>query len=446
VHAWENGRCGKYCRHSSDTPMPVAMPVIALAFVGAVVPDEPRYHTPSFSRSGNNFQVQLIQGLARRGTFDIEVFSARQIPSYPRSATVWMPADREYLDGTILVRLLPFPNLTLLKQFVIGVGVLFSLIFWGWRKRKLGDRVVLTYNVTMPPGVFTLLGARLARAKAVVSVNDINIPGETVPSSTLWRLDIHLQRWLLPKFDGHFAVSDDIARDFFPGRPFVRMEGGVDSVFLDRTRRTSDSSRRTDGAFIFASAGWLNEANGIPIVLAAFAMVPRGDFRLRVAGMGPLRPMVEEAARRDSRIEYLGMLDAEGVAGLYRTADVLLNIRLTKGMDTRYLFPSKLIEYLASGVPTITTSVGHVEDEFSRLVYVLRDETAEGLASILSSVAARSSDERTRLASEARTYVATNKSWDAQAAKVDEYLRKVVLSKSATEPPSGASGQATRES
>jgi glycosyltransferase involved in cell wall biosynthesis len=399
---------------------------IGLAFVGVVVPDEPLYRTSAFNRAGNNFQYQLIVGLFNNGIADIEVFSARPIAPFPRSSTRWISPRRERFKS-IAVRLLPFPNLTPLKQIVIGLEVLGCLVGWGWRKRGLRSRVVLTYNLSVPPGIFTLLGARLAGAKAVVSVNDIYVSGKTVRPSVLRRIDVRLQRWLLPRFDGHLAVSDQIAADFFPGRSYVRVEGGVDDVFLERTRRTDNTPGEAVAPFVMAYAGEVDRTNGIPLLLEALHIAQRDDFKLRIAGSGPLRSSVEDAARQDPRIEYLGVLDPEGVATLYRSADVLLNIRLTKAMDTRYFFPSKLIEYLASGIPTITTNVAHVESEFDGLVYVLHDESPEGLVGLLSQVASTSRLERLAVAQKARAYVERYKTWDAQAAKVADYIRNVVL-------------------
>jgi glycosyltransferase involved in cell wall biosynthesis len=399
---------------------------VAIAFVGTVVPDEPTYHTTAFNRAGNNFQYQLVRGLAVEGILDVEIFSARPIPSFPRNSTMWVPARREHF-GDLPVQLLPFVNVTPVKQILIGLETLFCLIQWGWRKRRVRHRVVLTYNLTVPPGLFTLLGARLARAKAIVSVNDIFVPGETAPTSALWRLDMALQRWLLPKFDGHLAVSDQIAKDFFPGRRFCRVEGGVDRTFLERTARTSASTGRPSDSFVMVSAGWLNEVNGIPLMLAAFDKLRPSNFRLRIAGSGPLASFVGEAARRDPRIEFLGSLDHARVADLYRTADLLLNVRLTKAVDTRYFFPSKLIEYLASGVPTITTSFAHVEPEFAGLVYILHEESPEALAELVSFVVSRTPQERNALAERAREYATANKTWDVQASKVVKYIRDVVL-------------------
>jgi glycosyltransferase involved in cell wall biosynthesis len=399
---------------------------IALAFVGTVVPDEPQYRSSAFNPAGNNFQYQLIRGLARNGISDIEVFSARPIASFPRSTTAWVASQRERLEPNITLRLLPFPNLTPLKQLVLGLDVLYELLRWGLRKRKAHSRVVFTYNLSVPPGAFTLLGARLVRAKALVSVNDINIPGETVPGSALWRFDLRLQRWLLPMFDGHLVVSDDIAKDFFPGRPYIRVEGGVDTAFLERTRPTGQRPKPRDARFALAFAGWLNEPNGVPLILSAFRMVRSHDFRLRIAGSGPLQAMVEEAAQADPRVEYLGMLDGAGVAALYADSDVLLNIRLTQAVNTRYFFPTKLIEYLASGVPTITTRVGQFEDTFKDLAYLLHDESPSALAELLLFVASRSPTERSNLAARARAYVSTHQTWEIQGAKVADYVRQVL--------------------
>jgi len=397
---------------------------IAIAFVGTVVPDSPEYRSAAFNPAGNAFQGQLVRGLARAGIPDIEVFSVRPVPSYPRIARLLFPPERDCLDGSIPVLLLPFLNLTPIKQVVVGLDVLFGLLLWAWRKRRV-TRVVLSYNLSVPPGVFTLLAARLAGARAVVSVNDINVPGETVPMTALFRLDFELQRWLLPRFDGHLVVADEIAEDFFPGRNYVRVEGGVDNAFLERTKHTGNKTKG-DRPLVLAFAGWLNEANGVPLILAAFAIAHGRQMRLKIAGTGPLQAMVEQASRRDSRVEFLGLLDSAGVADLYAEADILLNVRLTKTMNTRYFFPSKLIEYLGSGVPTITTRVAHAETEFADLVHILKDESPQGLADLIAYVGSQSPEERSRLAMRAREYVSTYKTWDAQAAKVAEYLHQVI--------------------
>ena len=64
-------------------------------------------------------------------------------------------------------------------------------------------------------------------------------------------------------------------------------------------------------------------------------------------------------------------------------------MRLTPAINTRYFFPSKLMEYLASAVPVISTCTGAVEEEFGSFVHLLRKDS-EGLAQAIRAVAALS--------------------------------------------------------
>jgi glycosyltransferase involved in cell wall biosynthesis len=102
---------------------------------------------------------------------------------------------------------------------------------------------------------------------------------------------------------------------------------------------------------------------------------------------------------------------------------VLLNIRLTRRIETTYYFPSKLMEYLASGAPVITTCPGHVRDEFSELAFLVEDESAEGLADVIRAVAAMPGTERDSRARKARAFMAEHRTWTAQAKRIVEFLK-----------------------
>ena len=169
-------------------------------------------------------------------------------------------------DGTP-VRSVAFVNIPVLKELTIGTAVMLRLLAWGWRNRKRRARVVSTFNLSVPPGLFTLVAARLIGAKVLVHLNDINIPGETVPRSPLFRLDYGLQRWLMPRFDGLIVVSGAIIRDFGLRAPNIRVEGGVtESAFVTAPAERTDPAR-----FVVVSAGRLYEPNGIRVLLDAFS-------------------------------------------------------------------------------------------------------------------------------------------------------------------------------
>ena len=396
---------------------------IAVVFVGSVVPDDSRFHTAAFSRAGVLFQRNLLQSLRRVGMPVDRVVSYLPISSFPREQKLFVPSNTCSLEGGERVALLPFINITPLKQLTIGFGTVATLIAWGLR-HCARRRVVYVYNLTVPPGILVWLGARLIRARIVASLNDINVPGQTAPLSIANVLDYAMQRWLIPRLDGYVAVSDAIMSDLAPGREYLRVEGGVAH---DVFERTAEKPARDPSMIRVAAAGTLDRTNGIELILDAFERMEDSRFRLTLAGRGPLEQRVRDAAARDARISYVGFLPFDAVLNLYRDSDLLLNVRLTKELDTRYFFPSKLMEYFASGTPVVTTLTGHVGDEFSDKALLLHDESPEGLKTLLLHAAELRPEELAVRGARARVYMMACKTWDAQATRIARYIRQVTL-------------------
>jgi glycosyltransferase involved in cell wall biosynthesis len=237
-------------------------------------------------------------------------------------------------------------------------------------------------------------------------------------------LDFWLQKSVIPRLDGNVVVSDEIARDFAPGKSYLRMEGGLpheieEKILAERTSRRSDM-------FTIVSAGSITAPNGIGLLLAAFDKLRGQPFRLRIAGRGPLDETVRAASETDPRIEHCGFLPFDRVLSLYAEADLLVSARITQQIDTRYFFPGKLMEYLGSGIPVITTCTGHVEEEFGTFVFLLRDETAESLAKLIQEVASLSPEDRDAIGRKARAYMLAEKTWDVQARRLTKYLYDLV--------------------
>jgi glycosyltransferase involved in cell wall biosynthesis len=253
------------------------------------------------------------------------------------------------------------------------------------------------------------------------------VPGQTVPPRFIWRLNYWMQKRLIPLFDGHVVAAEAIAQDFLANRPYVRVEGGISEQSVSCTSDVIDRGIILGRPFRIGFAGRIDEMNGIPSLLEAFSLVEGDKYRLRIAGGGPLERQVREAAATDSRIEYLGFISFSEVLELYKNSDILVNMRITKKLDTRYFFPGKMMEYLASGTPVITTCTGHTEEEFGDFVYLLRDETPRGLATLIEKVAGAEPEVRKQLGRTAREFMSRHKTWDAQTRKVAGYILDVVL-------------------
>jgi len=402
---------------------------IALAVVAPVVPDNEEYRSRAFSRAANSYIRNLLEALGRAGLRPDLVLSFIALPAFPRGRHLAVAGRLVTLETGTPVRLMGFLNIPALKQFWLGAAAMVRLCVWAAGPGRGKHRVIYCFNLTVPPGVFLWLAARLTGSKIVVSLNDIGVPGQSVPDGFRERLDFWLQRRLIPRFDGHVAVADAIMRDFAPNRRWVRLEGGVtDSQF--ETSCAPENSERPSAVFTALLAGGLDEVNGVRLVLRAAALESPVPIRWVIAGAGPLKAEIEAAAASLPNVSYLGFLSTEDLAVAYGQADLLLNVRLTRTINTQYYFPSKLIEYLTTGTPVLTTNTGHTIEEFGEFVFQLTEETPVALLSMVEQVAGVSRADRHRLAARARDYVRHAKHWSRHGRVLAEYLSRVARGES----------------
>jgi len=406
---------------------------IALAYIAAIVPDGPEFRTAAFSPAGQMFQENLLSGLHKCGIDEVEVFSCMPIPAFPAGSKFWVKGQKIQLKAGIPLRLVSFVNVIFIKQLMIGIAVFSHLIQWAWRNRA-NERVILTYNLTVPPGLFTLLAAKISKSKAIAALCDVHIPGALVPKNVFTVVDFWLHKRLTPYFDGFIAASDAIASDFCSGRPTIRIEGGLSEQALGYFKSHPRRAMRRDGPdFKIAVAGRLDEVNGIPILLQALESLP-SNIHVYVAGFGPLEEKVKETAARDCRLHFLGLIPFQQVLELYNTADLLVNIRVTKALDTRYFFPSKFTEYVGSGAPVLSTKTGHVETEYGQFVYLLESENAECLAATILKIAQIDFRTRERMAEAGQAYVLREKTWDRQAIRAAHLVLRCLEARDSNGP------------
>ena len=151
------------------------------------------------------------------------------------------------------------------------------------------------------------------------------------------------------------------------------------------------------------------------------------ELRVTILGAGQFSDAVQAAADQDSRIRFKGLCSHEEVLHAYEQADLLVNLRRTEYQTHRYVFPSKVVECLATGRPLLTTCTGHVEKEFSDFVFKLREESASALADEIRKIAALPREDRDALGRKAQTYIREHKTWEGHTLRLETYLNEHVF-------------------
>lgn len=170
-------------------------------------------------------------------------------------------------------------------------------------------------------------------------------------------------------------------------------------------------------------SGTLNYKYGIKEFIEAFMMIKNNSINLWICGSGEAENYIVKASKIDRRIKYMGILNWSDLALLQQRARFLINPRMNIGEYTKYSFPSKLMEYLASGTPVIAYKLDGIPEEYYPYVYWLEPGKKENIAMQLELLFAKNDEELIEFGDAARKFILERKNQDIQASKIIEKFR-----------------------
>jgi glycosyltransferase involved in cell wall biosynthesis len=152
-------------------------------------------------------------------------------------------------------------------------------------------------------------------------------------------------------------------------------------------------------------------------------------FQFIMAGDGQERQSMEDYVKisKMNNVSFLGMLARDKIPKLLHESDVLIatlpNVRHYNEYGT---IPTKLIDYLAAGKPTIfVTGIKDNLLERAGAGYTVAPGDVEGLANTLLKIEALSNTERINMGRKGLDYIRENHFLPSIAKKIDSNLRRV---------------------
>ncbi|KEO71827.1 glycosyltransferase [Anditalea andensis] len=145
-----------------------------------------------------------------------------------------------------------------------------------------------------------------------------------------------------------YLLLTDFARNIFIESSFSVFEEKlvVKPNFLLKNECVGIFERSTDFLFV----GRLTEEKGIKVILDAFI---GSKYVIKIVGEGPLKEMVQVAAKSSHNIIYIGPLDKNGVLlEMAKCSAIVFPSVWYEGM------PMTIIEALAMGTPVIASNIG----------------------------------------------------------------------------------------
>ena len=358
------------------------------------------------------FQAQkyhrlLLEGLAAHTQVDVIANPPvnRQVLS---RGFVRMPREQE---GGAVYHNLPAVRNPLVKALVVGFGTFFQVLF-----RADRNGAVVVDGLNRVTALAALAAARLRRRPCIGIVTDLP---EMLSGSGM---SIRLSQFVIRHCTGYVfltqAMNDRLNPD---GKPYVILEGHADIAM----GQVSPSLEEKHKPRVCLYAGGVSRDYGLAELVEGFRLANLPDTQLHIYGPGDYVPELERIARQDSRIVYGGMLLSSQVVQREREATLLVNPRPTGEEFVKYSFPSKTMEYMASGTPVLTTDLPGMPPEYHDYVYRIFREDAPGIAQALTQVLCHSDRELLEKGQAARDFVLREKNNVTQAKKILDLLERM---------------------
>jgi len=170
--------------------------------------------------------------------------------------------------------------------------------------------------------------------------------------------------------------------------------------------------------------GNIDERYGIKTLVDAFKLINDPNYRLWIRGGGSSFNYIKQAAADDSRIIYFDQMSKDKLVELQKKATLLVNPISSSQKFTKYFFPSKTMDYLASGTPTLMTRIQGVPNEYYDYVYVAENDDVVGLKNSIINVCSKDEEELKNFGKKAAKFILENKNHIVQAKKIFEMLQR----------------------
>lgn len=350
----------------------------------------------------------LIKGLESTGV-KVSCFSGLPI-NRKMTSKIWIHESDEQ-EGNASYHYYRTFNIPILRHLMIFAGAFYNAIKFSERKKTFA--ICDCLNIANFFGISLACKIRKIPVVAIATdLPDMFNGNKILPT---------INSKLLDMADGFVFLTEQMnERINRRNVPYIVLEGHVDSELPSLNH--NEKYEELSGKKVIIYAGSIQKLYGIQNLVDGFLKADIPNSELRVFGDGDYRDELVRITEKNNSVRYMGVCENEEVVCQEQRAMLLVNPRPTAPEYTKYSFPSKNMEYMASGTPILTTKLPGMPSEYYPYIYYIEDETSEGIKRALEEISKKSFLERCNKGQQARKFVLRYKSNVAQAEKIVKFL------------------------
>ncbi len=368
-----------------------------------------------------SFERALVEEWLRASDFSLSIVSLVQGRSFPSERLLFWRRTSDIVG----LRYLGYVNLPYLRELSLFLWTFVSTVIWALKSPS--PRCVFLATHFVPTTAGALLACRLLRVSLVLTLTDLTgfsysherlqvmPPLRRILARTYRVLAGRLER----AADGYVLFTEGMrsALDLPEDRCLV-MEGMFDPSAI------GDPSQTSSRKHAIAHAGTLNRLYGIQEILDVFELIEDPDLELWLLGAGDMDDEIARRAAVDRRIKPFGLAPRQRVLEILSQAALLVNFRDPRAPYTALSFPSKLLEYMATGTAVLSTRLAGIPADYWEHLYAVDTVDRSELKDAVLRILATPQSDLTARGCRGREFVLQKKSPAAQAGRMKRFVEE----------------------
>lgn len=368
--------------------------------------NDPGYAVQKFNRL-------VVQGFKHNGVV-VNIYSKPPVNKTVGSNWVSLPSENE--DG-LSYNYVRYFNIPVLKDLCVFIGAFFKVFKFGLFNKT--NKAVVCDVLAISMNLGAVLAAKLVGLKITGIVTDM--PGMMVDfsnnkKSTISKRIINQINLSYISSYTHYVFLTEQMNSVInkKNKPYIVMEALCDNTLYEV--QNSSVSKVTPRMVMYA--GGLDERYGLKLLVDSFRNLDNNDINLVIYGSGPYAEKLSQVVKEDSRVQYRGVVSNEEILQTELEATLLVNPRPTTEKFTQFSFPSKNMEYMASGTPLLTTKLPGMPKDYYPYVYLFEEESVRGYATSLKKILELPHEELEIKGKRAKRFVLENKNNVVQSGRI----------------------------
>ena len=203
-------------------------------------------------------------------------------------------------------------------------------------------------------------------------------------------------------------------------RPWTILDGLCNLNAIDNAQAVKSEER-----FILY-AGKISRTFGVDMLVEGFLKANLEGINLVLCGDGDYAPELREKVLAHKHIKFKGVVSHDTVLSLEKSAALLVDPRPIDNEIVKMSFPSKIIEYMASGTPVLVSNIPSFAPEYRKYQYRIENVSVEGISDALIELFQHTDDELIQMGKSARQFVFENKTIQKQCEKIIHLIKQVI--------------------